>query len=66
VIHPTVEWFSLLYAGISRCVGDGEGAVWDDAPETGDMPEEQFTVLAAALAEHTAPRRTAGSVRGRS
>ena len=53
VIHPIVEWFSLLHAGISRGAGDGKGTVWDDAPEIGDMPEEQFVALAAVLAGHT-------------
>ncbi|MEE2056028.1 hypothetical protein [Rhodococcus artemisiae] len=31
VIHPTVEWFSLLYNGTNGGVGDGRGTVWDDA-----------------------------------
>lgn len=53
VIHPTVEWFSLLHAGISRGAGDGKDTVWDDAPEIGDMPEEQFVALATVLAGHT-------------
>ncbi|WP_413769015.1 hypothetical protein [Rhodococcus pyridinivorans] len=53
VIHPTVEWFSLLHAGTIRGVGNGKSTVWDDGPEIGDMPEEQFAALAAVLAEHT-------------
>ena len=53
VIHPTVEWFSLLHAGTSRDPGDGNSTVWDDAPEIGDMPEEQFAALATVLAEYT-------------
>jgi len=28
-------------------------AVWDDEPETGDMPEDQFAAVAAVLARHT-------------
>lgn len=54
VIHPTVEWFSLLPAGTSRGAGDGKSTVWDDAPEIGDMSEQQFAALAAVLAEYTA------------
>jgi len=53
VVHPTVEWFSLLHAGTSRGAGDGAGIVWDEAPEIGDMPEDQVAVLAAVLTGHT-------------
>ncbi|WP_060655305.1 hypothetical protein, partial [Rhodococcus pyridinivorans] len=54
VIYPTVEWFSLRYAGVSCGVGDGEGTVWDEEPEVGDMPEGQLAAVATVLAEHTA------------
>lgn len=55
VIHQTVEWGSLLQAGIHRGVGDGRDLVWDQEPDEGDIPEEQFAALAEVLVEHTSP-----------
>ena len=53
VIHQTVEWGSLLHAGIRRGVGDGRGTLWDESPGTGEMPQDRYAALAEVLAEHT-------------
>jgi hypothetical protein len=52
VIHQTVEWGSLLQAGVHHGVGDGSGIVWNQEPDEGDMPEDQFAALADALVQH--------------
>ncbi|MEE2055941.1 hypothetical protein [Rhodococcus artemisiae] len=53
VIHQTVEWGSLLQAGIHHGVGDGLGFVRNQEPDEGDMPEAQFAALAEVLVQHT-------------
>lgn len=53
VIHQTVEWGSLLHAGIRRGVGDGRGTLWDESPGTGEMPQDRYAALAEVLVEHT-------------
>lgn len=53
VIHQTVEWGSLLQAGMHHGVGDGSGTVWNQEPDEGDMPEDQFAALADVLVQHT-------------
>jgi hypothetical protein len=53
VIHQTVEWGSLLQAGVHHGVSDGSGTVWNQEPDEGDMPEDQFAALADVLVQHT-------------
>ncbi|OZE33243.1 MULTISPECIES: hypothetical protein [unclassified Rhodococcus (in: high G+C Gram-positive bacteria)] len=53
VIHQTVEWESLLHAGRLAGSGDGSDDVWNEEPDKGDMPEQQFAALAEVLVQHT-------------
>lgn len=53
VMHPTVEWGSILEAGVRSGHGIGDQVVWGDSPRTGDLEPSHRQALAAVLATFT-------------